>query len=79
MSQEAYTQKKYKNYVEQHGKLAKERKRVLCETTLKKARKLQMLDFIAKLKRQDNHLTEFDEKLWSTILVVKSEHEVVFK
>jgi site-specific DNA recombinase len=81
VNQQEYN-KKVAEFLAQHNKLQKQREDLLSEITIKKARKIQMHSFIAILKKQNPLLTEFDEKLWSTLLsamVIKSDTEVLFK
>ncbi|MBV1759050.1 MAG: recombinase family protein [Dethiosulfatibacter sp.] len=80
MDQAAYT-KKYNTLAEKHNNLQKRLQTVLSDIDRKKAKRNLMKAFLKTLRKQDNLITTFDEKLWSATLnhvVIKSHEELVF-
>ncbi len=74
--------RKYSGYVVRYNELQARHQELNNDIVMRQARRNQMKAFIKELTKQDRLLTEFDERLWAATLnamVVKSEHEVVFR
>jgi len=74
--------RRYGGYVARYNELQTRRQELNTDITMRQARRRQMKAFIKQLTKQEQIITEFDERLWSATLnamMVKSEHEVVFQ
>jgi site-specific DNA recombinase len=74
--------RRYDDYVEKYQALRDQYAEFTAKITRKKAKYIQMMEFLKILKTQDDLMTDFDEKLWCltvTALVIKSKTEVVFQ
>lgn len=81
LDQEEY-KRRYEEYKARHKSIEARRTDVSLQITRKKAKYLQMTEFLKILKQQDKLIIEFDEKLWCltvAALVVKSKKEVIFR
>ena len=73
--------KKYNNLAEKHNTLHKRLQTLISEIDQKKPKRKLMKVFLKTLRKQDNLITAFDEKLWSATLnyvEIKSDNDMVF-
>ncbi len=81
LDQQEY-KRRYDEYVAKYQRLRDNYLDLNNQITRKKAKYIQMTEFLKILKQRDKLLTEFDESLWRTTvtaLIVKSKTEVVFQ